>query len=133
MMRQEFEKLIGFKVDAGTYKRVIEPMYGVTELSKQAFCAMFNKSYLKRMIGKGEIGTLVSVGVSAASDNMAHVEYGILKKKYLNSLNQYVFEVQKLTNEQTKEYMSYGRCILTMLPFYELDLGLNNIVKWIYN
>lgn len=37
MMKQEFEALAGYEVDAETYANIIEPMYYATDLSKAEF------------------------------------------------------------------------------------------------
>jgi len=43
MLREEFEKLAGYKVSAEDYHRIIEPMYMATDLDKKAFVKSINK------------------------------------------------------------------------------------------
>lgn len=43
MLREEFERLAGYRVTEETYKKVIEPMYMATDLPKREFARLLNR------------------------------------------------------------------------------------------
>lgn len=43
MMKHEFEEIAGYEVSEKDYREIIEPMYMVTNLSKEEFTKVVNK------------------------------------------------------------------------------------------
>lgn len=48
MMKEEFERMVGFEVLTEQFKNVIEPMYNATNLTKEEFVGMLNLDCLKK-------------------------------------------------------------------------------------
>ena len=47
MMKEEFEKIAGYKVTGYDYRKFIEPMYMSTSLSKEEFAKSLNKKFFE--------------------------------------------------------------------------------------
>ena len=43
MMKHEFEAIAGYEVSEEDYRKIIEPMYMATDLSKEEFVKVINK------------------------------------------------------------------------------------------
>lgn len=133
MMQNEFESIIGFRVDNRVYETIIEPMYTAVSMNKWLFCKMFNKTYLKKMICKGCVGALTSVAVDSVTPSTVRVAYGILKNKYRDDWGNIIYELTPITHEQVREFRNFGRELPEIMDYFEVDVPNRKceIAKWI--
>ena len=129
MMQQEFEQLIGFRVDTLYYAEIIEPMYMsiCDHVTKQGFVKLLNKSQIKKIAGK-EIGSILSVAVGKANQGY-EVVYGIYKGRVFDKLlGRYEYELDVLSDSQLAEYEALGlRRFPKCLPFCDVYYGRDGL------
>ena len=130
-MQEEFEKLIGFRVNNQVYNDVIEPMYIASNLlNKGIFCKMFNKSFLKRVAGKGMVDSIVSIFVDMANNQEAYVKYGIMKQRYCEH-GGYVYEVAILPTDVYRDAVLFGRKFTPTQYIQNVDIDNRARVVWL--
>lgn len=132
MMQDEFEEIIGFKVNSQVYHDVIEPMYMSSNIiNKKVFCKLLNKTFLKRVSGSGlNKGCIVSIFNGKVDNVNVMVKYGVYSGKHLED-GRYVIEVERLHKDVIKEAIDFGRKFPQVVPMYYVDIGINNKVRWL--
>ena len=88
MMKEEFENIAGYKVTGYDYRKIIEPMYMSTSLSKEEFVKSINRKYFELTPEKKDIEEIRNYATELQQNAKNNGEF-FAPKKFRTMLEDY--------------------------------------------